>query len=468
MRKFALKLQQFTGPMMAKSLEDTAFYRYHALLGAQRSRRRSDAAGACRPREFHDRMASAPQQSPHGLTATATHDTKRGEDARTRILALSELPELWAEHVAQWRELNAGLTGISGWTRSPSPRPRIHALSGADRRLAARSRSTTASRRGSRTTPSRPRARASSRRAGSIPNEDYERGLRGFIARDPRSRPGRSVSRVVRGFARRTALLGALNSLTQLVLKATMPGVPDFYQGTEIWDLSLVDPDNRRPVDFAARQAALAADAEPDWPALAANWPDGRIKLALTHRLLSLRNEMPALFRDGGYEPVEVTGPHRDHIVAFRRIGRTRSRGGCSGAAFRARYRQRQPLARSRTGRRSSISNGGIAKAFATRSAARSAAAWMSQACSPPFRSRCCGIDREPCAGRRPFLRQEDGHEKGSRREPGTRVRRNHIPPGGCAHRHHPRCRRIRRGQLLTRRHAPAATVRDHRLAVTT
>jgi (1->4)-alpha-D-glucan 1-alpha-D-glucosylmutase len=98
-----------------------------------------------------------------------------------------------------------------------------------------------------------------------------------------------------------------------------MPGVPDFYQGTETWDLSLVDPDNRRPVDFASRQAALTANNDADWPALASHWIDGRIKLALTHRLLSLRNEMPALFRDGAYEPVEVTGPHCEHILAFRR-----------------------------------------------------------------------------------------------------------------------------------------------------
>ena len=115
-----------------------------------------------------------------------------------------------------------------------------------------------------------------------------------------------------------------------------MPGVPDFYQGTETWDLSLVDPDNRRPVDFASRAAALAANADADWPDLASHWTDGQIKLALTHRLLSLRNEMPALFRDGAYEPVEVAGPDRDHILAFRRFaGRdqwwSRSRGTWPG-----------------------------------------------------------------------------------------------------------------------------------------
>src|SRR5262249_55986847 len=111
-----------------------------------------------------------------------------------------------------------------------------------------------------------------------------------------------------------------LNSLSQLTLKATMPGVPDFYQGTEFWDLSLVDPDNRRPVDFSARAAALdRLGAMSDWAALAATWPDARIKLALTRALIALRDEHVALFADGGCRPVEVKGRHRDHVVAFAR-----------------------------------------------------------------------------------------------------------------------------------------------------
>jgi (1->4)-alpha-D-glucan 1-alpha-D-glucosylmutase len=120
-------------------------------------------------------------------------------------------------------------------------------------------------------------------------------------------------------FARGTALLGALNSLAQLTLKATMPGIPDFYQGTELWDLSLVDPDNRRPVDFSARAAALA-QPQPDWPALVAAWPDGRVKLALTRSLLALRNEHAHLFSEGAYRPVEVRGRDRDHVLAFARV----------------------------------------------------------------------------------------------------------------------------------------------------
>jgi (1->4)-alpha-D-glucan 1-alpha-D-glucosylmutase len=115
------------------------------------------------------------------------------------------------------------------------------------------------------------------------------------------------------------ALLGALNSLSQLTLKATMPGVPDFYQGTEHWDLSLVDPDNRRPVDFVERGAALSALRAPDWQSLAQNWADGRLKLAWTAHLLKLRAELEDVFTHGDYQPLDVSGPHRDHVIAFAR-----------------------------------------------------------------------------------------------------------------------------------------------------
>jgi (1->4)-alpha-D-glucan 1-alpha-D-glucosylmutase len=317
-RKFALKMQQFTGPMAAKSLEDTAFYRHHALLALNEVGGHPSLPGLPIA-EFHQRMAERAARSPHGLTATATHDTKRGEDARMRILALSELPELWAAHIAEWRGLNVGQTASANGRRSPSPSHEAmlyQALIGA--------------------LPFEPIDDAFVRRIedyavkaareGKIetswldPDEDYERGLRAFVAAIlDAGRSGPFIDSFV-GFARRTALLGALNSLTQLVLKATMPGVPDFYQGAESWDLSLVDPDNRRTVDFAARQAALATASEPDWAALASSWTDGRIKLALTHRLLSLRNEMPEVFRSGAYEPIDVTGLHRDRIIAFRRF----------------------------------------------------------------------------------------------------------------------------------------------------
>jgi (1->4)-alpha-D-glucan 1-alpha-D-glucosylmutase len=120
--------------------------------------------------------------------------------------------------------------------------------------------------------------------------------------------------------ARRAALLGALNSLTQITLKAMIPGVPDFYQGSELWDLSLVDPDNRRPVNFAARAIILEEMGDsPDWAALARDWPSGLIKLALTHQLLAIRSRFGNLFTNGSYRPLEIIGPRRDEIVAFAR-----------------------------------------------------------------------------------------------------------------------------------------------------
>jgi (1->4)-alpha-D-glucan 1-alpha-D-glucosylmutase len=151
------------------------------------------------------------------------------------------------------------------------------------------------------------------------PNQAYEAGLKTFIGRILDSAISAEFLESLARLAQPVALLGALNSLSQLTLKATLPGVPDFYQGTEFWDLSLVDPDNRRPVDFAGRASALAAMDAPDWGEFARNWQDGRIKLAWTAHLLRLRNELAAVFTDGDYQPLEVSGEHRDHVIAFAR-----------------------------------------------------------------------------------------------------------------------------------------------------
>jgi (1->4)-alpha-D-glucan 1-alpha-D-glucosylmutase len=155
------------------------------------------------------------------------------------------------------------------------------------------------------------------------PNQAYEAGLRTFIERILDRPVSAEFLNSLETLAQRVSLLGALNSLSQVTLKATMPGVPDFYQGTEFWDLSLVDPDNRRPVDFAERAAVLAAVESPDWKSLTQNWPNGHLKLAWTRSLLKLRTELADVFTQGGYQPLEVTGPHRAHIIAFaRRHGR--------------------------------------------------------------------------------------------------------------------------------------------------
>jgi (1->4)-alpha-D-glucan 1-alpha-D-glucosylmutase len=151
------------------------------------------------------------------------------------------------------------------------------------------------------------------------PNEAYEAGMRTFIAHILDHAKSAEFLDSLQIFAQRIALLGVLNALSQITLKATLPGVPDFYQGTEFWDLSLVDPDNRRAVDFAARASVLASVERPDWSSLAQNWNDGHIKLAWTRQLLKLRGELADVFANGDYEPLEVTGPHRDHVIAFAR-----------------------------------------------------------------------------------------------------------------------------------------------------
>ena len=316
-RRFALKVQQFTGPLMAKSLEDTAFYRYHRLL-ALNEVGGDPSARAISIDTFHDMMRTRADEWPHGMTATTTHDTKRSEDARARIMALTEIPGEWTSAVGRWKILNAPHLVIEGEMRAPSAAFEYmlyQALLGAwpanepDTTFAERMQAYAlkAAREGKQET------------SWLNPNQAYEAGLRTFIERILDPAASAEFLDSMETLARRVALLGALNSLSQITMKATMPGVPDFYQGTEFWDLSLVDPDNRRPVDFAARAALLPSLENPDWADLAQQWPDGHIKLAWTRRLLKQRTELAELFAQGDYQPLEVSGPHRDHVIAFAR-----------------------------------------------------------------------------------------------------------------------------------------------------
>jgi (1->4)-alpha-D-glucan 1-alpha-D-glucosylmutase len=256
------------------------------------------------------------------MTATATHDTKRGEDARARLMALAEIPGEWASAVARWKILNAPSLVTAGEMRAPSAAFEYmlyQVLLGAWPS-------------GQRDGPFLERMQAYALKAAREgkqetswlnPNETYEAGLKTFIARILDRSASVEFLDSLETLAQRVALLGALNSLSQITLKATMPGVPDFYQGTEFWDLSLVDPDNRRPVDFAERATVLASVENPDWESLAQHWPDGHIKLAWTRHLLKLRTELADVFTHGDYQPLQVSGPHSDHVIAFaRRLGR--------------------------------------------------------------------------------------------------------------------------------------------------
>ena len=310
-RDFAFRLQQFTGPLMAKSLEDTAFYRYHRLIALNEVGGHPDVGGIT-VSDFHERMRRRADLFPHGMTATATHDTKRGEDTRARILALAEVAEEWADEVVRWQEMNRRLVRDAP---SPTHEYMIYQaivgawpLQGVDQTFVERMQAFAVK-----------AVREGKEQSSWINvNESYEQSLQEFIAKILDRHRASDFLQTFDAFARRMALIGALNSLSQLVLKATMPGTPDFYQGTEFWDLSLVDPDNRRPVDFesrldASRQKFLS------WQSLADQWTDGRIKLALTQRLLSLRSELSPMFQDGAYQELEVTGQDRDNVIVFVR-----------------------------------------------------------------------------------------------------------------------------------------------------
>ncbi len=314
-RNFALKLQQFTGPLMAKAMEDTAFYRYHRLLAL------NEVGGEPTARElpldeFHRQQQTRADAAPSGLTATATHDTKRGEDARARILALSEIAEDWDAAVQSWREQNASLVRQAGGYRCPSIGHEYmlyQALIGAwpeavDAAFVARMQAYAL----------KAAREAKQETSWTNTNEAYEAGLQEFVGKLLDAKSSAAFIASFGEFAARTALLGAVNGLSQLALKSLLPGVPDFYQGTEFWDYSLVDPDNRHAVDFDRRRRELA-EAPAHWPELAAHWRDGRIKLALTHQLLRLRHRFADVFQRGSYEPLAVAGPHAEHVIAFAR-----------------------------------------------------------------------------------------------------------------------------------------------------
>ena len=320
--RFAARFQQFTAPVMAKSLEDTAFYRYVRLLSL------NEVGGDPRvfglpAAAFHRRIA-AREHWPQSLLATATHDTKRGEDARARVDVLSEIPDVWARHVMRWRRLNRMLR--VGGVPSPNDEYLIYqTMVGAWpyvltdenlRELNARLKAyiVKAVREAKRET------------SWHTPNAAYEAGCQSFIERLLLSAEAEPFRQDFVSFHALVARFGALNSLSQTVLKLTLPGVPDMYQGCELWDLSLVDPDNRRPVDFTRRRKALhdltaaSRGAGPEIVhELAATWRSGILKLHVTAVLLAARRRVPKLFADGSYEPLPVRGPAARHVVAFAR-----------------------------------------------------------------------------------------------------------------------------------------------------
>jgi (1->4)-alpha-D-glucan 1-alpha-D-glucosylmutase len=314
-KRFVAKLQQFTGPVTAKAVEDTAFYRYHRLL-ALNEVGNDPSLPALTIADFHKAMATRAQQTPHAMTTTATHDTKRGEDARARIATLSEIAGDWSDFVRRSSDFNARFVSQAK-PRSPS---RAHEYMFYQALIGAWPNEGITAEFIERITAYVIKAAREGKQETSwlSPNEDYESAFKQFVMDVLDREKSPAFLDELETVVQRTGVLGALNGLSQLVLKATVPGVPDFYQGTELWDFSLVDPDNRRAVDFEVR-AQMLEKAECHFVP-STEWRSGRIKLALVKRLLKTRTEYPILFADGRYEPIDISGVHRDHVIGFARV----------------------------------------------------------------------------------------------------------------------------------------------------
>lgn len=328
---FAMKFQQYTSPVMAKGMEDTSFYLYNRLVSL------NEVGGD--PRRFgvpvnvfHRANQDRARHFPHAMLATSTHDSKRSEDVRARIDVLSELPDEWLTAASRWSRINQIGSRIVDGKPAPSGNDEyllyqtlvgIWPLEEVD--------NTAQAGLGERVEGYMLKAVREAKVYSSWinPNTEYEAAVSGFVRALVAAGGDNRFLADFLPFQRRIARLGMLNSLSQVLLKLTAPGVPDIYQGNELWDFSLVDPDNRRLVDYERRRAMLAelqdtfsVDAEQTAErarGLLATMEDSRIKLYITWKTLALRRQNEALFRQGEYLPLKVEGERAEHLCAYAR-----------------------------------------------------------------------------------------------------------------------------------------------------
>ncbi|MGB8352915.1 MAG: malto-oligosyltrehalose synthase [Chthoniobacteraceae bacterium] len=317
---FVLKLQQCAGPVMAKGVEDTAFYIYNRLTALNEVGGEPERFGMA-PAVFFERSAARLKEHPHAMLATTTHDTKRSEDARARLAALSEFPAEWRKSLRRWQSINRRFkrqvegewapdaneeylfyeTLLAAWPLEP---------------LTTETRPAFVQRMQDYMLKAMKEAKINT--SWIQPNEEWEKAVTEFAGKalnDKVNRFGKDFEPV----AAQISQVGLINSLSQLVLKATLPGMPDFYQGCECWDFSLVDPDNRRPVDYEARRQMLGELEGAQAGELFEQWQDGRIKLLITRALLTFRRDNRDLFENGELVPLQANGAFADSCVAFLR-----------------------------------------------------------------------------------------------------------------------------------------------------
>ncbi|MGB8441182.1 MAG: malto-oligosyltrehalose synthase [Candidatus Acidiferrales bacterium] len=322
---FVMRWQQFTGPIVAKGLEDTTLYVYCPLISL------NEVGGDPRPSEpspfefnsfIHDRQ----RRWPFGLNTTSTHDTKRGEDVRARINVLSELPGEWRRRLNSWSRWNTKKKKVVNGEPAPDRDEEIFLYETLLGAWPLDAKDMPAFRRRMKQYVIKATREAMVHTRWTRPNVEHERALTDFVAAI--IKPGRR-NLFLADFLklqRKIAYFGMLNGLAQVLLKLTTPGVPDLYQGCELWDLRLVDPDNRGPVDFDRRAQLLEAIEERgnESPSdlckeLTRDWMDGRAKLYLVWKVLNLRRQYRELFLDGSFLPLPSSGKHANNLVAFAR-----------------------------------------------------------------------------------------------------------------------------------------------------
>ena len=329
LRTFAMKFQQVTAPVTAKGVEDTALYRFNRLLSLNEVGGEPAVYGST-VRAFHADAQHRARFWPHEMLATSTHDTKRSGDVRARISVLSEMTAVWRQTIERWSRFNRSRKREIEGRQAPSPNDEYllyETLLGSWPLEEGDDGAASAYRQRIETYVVKAAREAKTRTSWGNVNSPYEEALVQFVGAILDRRNGNLFLADFVAFHRQLVRFGLLNGLTQTLCKLTAPGVPDIYQGDDLWDFSLVDPDNRRPVDYAKRSQLLqqvqhecGREPRPGWVrSLVDNLHDGRCKLYLIWRVLQFRRAHEALFRDGEYLPLRVSGDHAAKICAFAR-----------------------------------------------------------------------------------------------------------------------------------------------------